>query len=200
MAWSIHYTPTQTQLACVTTASYGDNSHSRTIFNLYVPPSPFHFSISKYFYFSGKPSAVVFTSKLIFLVIEGRDHGRGSSGAVSFRLGFVACTLNGVSGRMVESEYHSPLQPPQAHRLCVNSGLNGLICQDSRYLGEEELMDSWGYKLMFAVEAVAEMTAIGFGLPKDAFTDLLKSGPHLLSPTGGDIGSHEKEDFCRISL
>ncbi|GJX09645.1 flavanone 3-hydroxylase [Tanacetum coccineum] len=48
----------------------------------------------------------------------------------------------------------------------------------------EETMDSWGYKLMSAVEAVAEMAAIGFGLPKDAFNGLLKNGPHLLSPTG----------------
>ncbi|GKB99594.1 hypothetical protein Tco_0985731, partial [Tanacetum coccineum] len=34
---------------------------------------------------------------------EGGDDGRGSSGAVGF------------SGRKVESEYHLPLQPPQAH-------------------------------------------------------------------------------------
>nr|GEU92893.1 non-heme dioxygenase N-terminal domain-containing protein [Tanacetum cinerariifolium] len=64
----------------------------------------------------------------------------------------------------------------------------------------EEAMDSWGYKFVSAVEAVAEMAAIGFGLPKDAFTGLLKNGPHFLSPTGGDLGSHGKEDFRRISL
>ncbi|KAF5782654.1 putative oxoglutarate/iron-dependent dioxygenase, isopenicillin N synthase [Helianthus annuus] len=57
----------------------------------------------------------------------------------------------------------------------------------------EETMNSWGYKLLSAVEAVAEMAAVGFGLPKDAFTNLMKNGPHLLSPTGGDLGSHGKE-------
>jgi hypothetical protein len=35
-------------------------------------------------------------------------------------------------------------------------------------------MDSWGYKMISAVEVVAEMAAIGFGLPKDAFTSLMK--------------------------
>nr|KAJ0228602.1 hypothetical protein LSAT_V11C100028610 [Lactuca sativa] len=74
----------------------------------------------------------------------------------------------------------------------------------------EQTMDSWGYKLISAVEAIAEMAAIGFGLPKDAFTSLLQNliilqcllytinryilwGPHLLSPTGGNLGSHGKE-------
>ncbi|KAF2551838.1 hypothetical protein F2Q68_00036477, partial [Brassica cretica] len=38
----------------------------------------------------------------------------------------------------------------------------------------KEVMDSWGYKMISAVEVVAEMAAIGFGLPKDAFTSLMK--------------------------
>ncbi|KAG5580054.1 hypothetical protein H5410_050681, partial [Solanum commersonii] len=35
-------------------------------------------------------------------------------------------------------------------------------------------MDSWGYKMISAVESVAEMAAIGFGLSKDAFTSLMQ--------------------------
>ncbi|GLT60709.1 hypothetical protein SLA2020_334650 [Shorea laevis] len=57
----------------------------------------------------------------------------------------------------------------------------------------KETMDSWGYKMISAVEAVAEMAAIGFGLPKDAFTALMKQGPHLLAPTGSDLGRYGKE-------
>ncbi|GKB78233.1 hypothetical protein Tco_0945128, partial [Tanacetum coccineum] len=39
----------------------------------------------------------------------------------------------------------------------------------------ERTMNSWGYKLMAAIEAVAEMAAIGFGLSKNAFMGLLKN-------------------------
>lgn len=51
----------------------------------------------------------------------------------------------------------------------------------------KETMDLWGNKMISAIEVVAEMAAIGFGLPKDAFTSLMKQGPHLLAPTGSDL-------------
>ncbi|ONK68599.1 uncharacterized protein A4U43_C05F13810 [Asparagus officinalis] len=57
----------------------------------------------------------------------------------------------------------------------------------------KETMDSWGYKMISAIEVVAEMAAIGFGLPKDAFTSLMKQGPHLLAPTGSDLQRHGQE-------
>ncbi|TYJ20991.1 hypothetical protein E1A91_A08G034600v1 [Gossypium mustelinum] len=57
----------------------------------------------------------------------------------------------------------------------------------------KETMDSWGYKMILAIEAVAEMAAIGFGLPKDAFTSLMKQGPHLLAPTGSDLKRYGQE-------
>ncbi|KAA3471517.1 2-oxoglutarate and Fe(II)-dependent oxygenase superfamily protein [Gossypium australe] len=78
----------------------------------------------------------------------------------------------------------------------------------------KETMDSWGYKMISAIEAVAEMAAIGFGLPKDAFTSLMKQhisatqvlslsarnllsfqiqGPHLLAPTGSDLKRYGQE-------
>ncbi|KAL0464397.1 UNVERIFIED_CONTAM: hypothetical protein Slati_0327300 [Sesamum latifolium] len=56
----------------------------------------------------------------------------------------------------------------------------------------QETMDSWGYKMISAIEAVAEMAAVGFGLQKDAFTSLMKQGPHLLAPTGSDLRRHGK--------
>ncbi|KAM6563138.1 hypothetical protein CsatB_023136 [Cannabis sativa] len=57
----------------------------------------------------------------------------------------------------------------------------------------KDTMDSWGYKMISAIEVVAEMAAIGFGLPKDAFTSLMKQGPHLLAPTGSDLQTHGRE-------
>ncbi|XP_073010315.1 uncharacterized protein [Typha latifolia] len=57
----------------------------------------------------------------------------------------------------------------------------------------KETMDTWGLKMISAIEAVAEMAAIGFGLSKDAFTSLMKQGPHLLAPTGSDLQRHGSE-------
>ncbi|PWA78832.1 hypothetical protein CTI12_AA209400 [Artemisia annua] len=57
----------------------------------------------------------------------------------------------------------------------------------------KETMDTWGSKMIAAIEAVAEMAAIGFGLPKDAFTSIMKQGPHLLAPTGSNLQRHGKE-------
>ncbi|EEF49198.1 conserved hypothetical protein [Ricinus communis] len=57
----------------------------------------------------------------------------------------------------------------------------------------KEVMDMWGYKMVNAVLAVAELAAIGFGLPKDAFTSLMKQGPQLLGPTGSDLSQYSEE-------
>ncbi|KAM7472477.1 hypothetical protein LguiA_010660 [Lonicera macranthoides] len=54
----------------------------------------------------------------------------------------------------------------------------------------KDTMDLWGYKMIAAIEAVAEMAAIGFGLSKQAFTSLMKQIEWL---TAGDCiaGMHE---------
>ncbi|GJZ49884.1 RNA-directed DNA polymerase, eukaryota, reverse transcriptase zinc-binding domain protein [Tanacetum coccineum] len=66
----------------------------------------------------------------------------------------------------------------------VTAAMAGMLKSDNECFPKwEEAMDSWGYELMSAVEVVAEMTAIGFGLPKDAFTDLLKSVSLINSTT-----------------
>lgn len=51
-------------------------------------------------------------------------------------------------------------------------------------------MDSWGDKMLAAVEAAAQMAAVGFGLPRDAFSNLMANGPHLLAPTGADLAQN----------
>ena len=40
---------------------------------------------------------------------------------------------------------------------------------------------------MAAGEAVSQMAAVGFGLPKDVFSKKMRAAPHLLAPTGSDL-------------
>ncbi|KAK8936219.1 hypothetical protein KSP39_PZI014034 [Platanthera zijinensis] len=58
------------------------------------------------------------------------------------------------------------------------------------FLDWKETMDSWGSKMISTIEVVAEMAAVGFNLPKDSFTSLMKQGPHLLGPTGSSLRRH----------
>ena len=51
----------------------------------------------------------------------------------------------------------------------------------------EHKMDKWGYKLLNAVKVVAEIAAVGMGLEKEAFTQRMEGGAHLLAPTGSDL-------------
>lgn len=52
-------------------------------------------------------------------------------------------------------------------------------------------MNKWGFKLINAVEQVAEMSAIGMGLDKNTFTEKMAGGAHLLAPTGSDLLKNE---------
>lgn len=52
-------------------------------------------------------------------------------------------------------------------------------------------MDKWGYKLLNAVNTVAEMSAIGMGLPKNTFVEMMDGGAHLLAPTGSDLKKND---------
>jgi len=42
------------------------------------------------------------------------------------------------------------------------------------------------------VWTVAEMAAVGLGLPRDAITRRAHQGPHLLAPTGSDLNVYGK--------
>lgn len=53
------------------------------------------------------------------------------------------------------------------------------------------VMDGFGNKLFTTVEVVAEMLAVGLGLPTSAFTEKMQFGPHLLAPTGSDLSLPE---------
>ncbi|KAL3133074.1 hypothetical protein ABBQ38_006976 [Trebouxia sp. C0009 RCD-2024] len=58
------------------------------------------------------------------------------------------------------------------------------------------VMTTWGNKMLAAVHTVAQMAAVGFGLPPDAFTERMAYGPHLLAPTGADLEAHNSLNMC----
>ena len=55
----------------------------------------------------------------------------------------------------------------------------------------ENRMDGWGNHMIHAIETAAEMAAVGMGIDKDTFTERMKLGTHLLSPTGSDLTRYE---------
>lgn len=57
-----------------------------------------------------------------------------------------------------------------------------------------EVMDMWGGKMSAALFVLAEMAAVGFGMPPDSFTSLMQDGPHLLAPTGSDFSKYGDKD------
>jgi isopenicillin N synthase-like dioxygenase len=56
----------------------------------------------------------------------------------------------------------------------------------------KEVMDMWGGKMLDALFVLAEMAALGFNLPSNAFTSRMEYGPHLLAPTGSDLNKFGK--------
>ncbi|KAF4119931.1 hypothetical protein GMORB2_3619 [Geosmithia morbida] len=55
-------------------------------------------------------------------------------------------------------------------------------------------MDLWGTCMKNAVSKLAEMTALGLGLPQDAFSSAGAYGPHLLAPTASDLSKYGARD------
>ncbi|KAH9004104.1 Clavaminate synthase-like protein [Lactarius hatsudake] len=55
-------------------------------------------------------------------------------------------------------------------------------------------MEKWGSAMKSAVEGLAQMTAVGLGLPQGTFTDAGKYGPHLLAPTASDLVKYKEKD------
>jgi len=53
-----------------------------------------------------------------------------------------------------------------------------------------ETMDTWGAKMLSALESASEMLALGLGLEQKALRSLMHGGPHLLAPTGSDLSKY----------
>ncbi|KAI1637573.1 hypothetical protein F4809DRAFT_640433 [Biscogniauxia mediterranea] len=49
------------------------------------------------------------------------------------------------------------------------------------------VMEKWGNSMKSAVTGLAEMAAVGMGLPAETFSDAGRYGPHLLAPTASDL-------------
>lgn len=54
----------------------------------------------------------------------------------------------------------------------------------------KDVMNGWGEKMLAALEVVAQMAALGFGMEREAFTQKMNNAPHLLAPTGSDLAQH----------
>ena len=65
--------------------------------------------------------------------------------------------------------------------------LNAAPVVPAAFPGWASAMDSWGAALLDAARGAAELAAIGFGLPRGAFTERMAGGPHLLAPTASDF-------------
>jgi isopenicillin N synthase-like dioxygenase len=72
--------------------------------------------------------------------------------------------------------------------------LNGQPVVPSQFPQWESIMNKWGSLMLETVTAVAEMIAVGYGLPKNTITDLMHQGPHLLAPTGSDLSKYNQKD------
>ncbi|KAL0489359.1 gibberellin 20 oxidase [Acrasis kona] len=56
----------------------------------------------------------------------------------------------------------------------------------------EAVMNKWASLILQACITVADMLARGLDLPHETFTKMMKFGPHLLAPTGSDLGLFNK--------
>lgn len=52
------------------------------------------------------------------------------------------------------------------------------------------VMESLSQGLLEAAEAVLVAAAVGWDLPPDSLSKAMQYGPHLMAPTGSDLGTH----------
>ncbi|KAL0951570.1 hypothetical protein HGRIS_008252 [Hohenbuehelia grisea] len=56
------------------------------------------------------------------------------------------------------------------------------------------IMEKWGKSMKNAVENLAEMAAVGLGLPAETFKEAGRYGPHILAPTASDLVKYGEKD------
>lgn len=86
--------------------------------------------------------------------------------------------------------------PRPAETLYAELNAEAVVPQGEGFGDWREVMDGWGGKLLGTLEVVAGCAAVGFGLEPNAFVDMMQNGPHLLGPTGTDLGVHCNEGAC----
>jgi len=55
----------------------------------------------------------------------------------------------------------------------------------------KETVEVWGKHMLDGCNTVAEMAAVGLGLERTIFSDMMKRGPHKLAPTGSDLNRYK---------
>lgn len=55
-----------------------------------------------------------------------------------------------------------------------------------------EVMDTWGRHMINGCYTVAQMAAVGMGLDRNTFSELLNGGEHKLAPTGSDLSKYKE--------
>lgn len=60
----------------------------------------------------------------------------------------------------------------------------------------DEVMNSFGKKMIDALDTVSRALAVGTGLEPEHFVKMMRNGPHLLAPTGTDLGKHCEQGKC----
>lgn len=78
--------------------------------------------------------------------------------------------------------------PPKTNFPSLNA--DPVIPSEPEFFDWKNTMDNWGNKMLAAVQTLSEMTAEGYGMPKDVFTSRMEFGPHLLAPTGSDYNKY----------
>lgn len=66
--------------------------------------------------------------------------------------------------------------------------------------GWGDVMNTWGKLMLQTIHTVSEMAAVGFGQSPDTYTQRMKFAPHLLAPTGSDLGKFNKLDTAFASF
>lgn len=89
-----------------------------------------------------------------------------------------------------KSRYFWRIGPPPADNL--HRDLNMPQVVPKNFPQWTDTMNGWGEKILGTVKTVAEMAAIGFGLPSNTFTEKMNCAPHLLAPTGSNLKEHGK--------
>ncbi|KAH7105137.1 Clavaminate synthase-like protein [Auriculariales sp. MPI-PUGE-AT-0066] len=70
-----------------------------------------------------------------------------------------------------------------------------VVPRDPRFAAVwHEVLGKWANSMKNAVEGVAQMSAVGFGLPRTTFTDAGRYGPHLLAPTASNLNKYNQPD------
>lgn len=70
------------------------------------------------------------------------------------------------------------------------------VPEDLEQMGE--VLDTWCDTLFDAGTVVLEVLAIGFGWEKNTLTDMIQYGPHVLGPTGSELGDYTQEDIGTV--